>query len=87
VMQSRYDARNPTALKQLVGAGTKLRPFSNDVLAEAFKQSMGLYEELNAKNEDWRKIYADYNKFRADQNLWFRFTEMGFDRFMQSQKL
>jgi TRAP-type mannitol/chloroaromatic compound transport system substrate-binding protein len=87
VMQSRYDALNPTALKQLVGAGTKLRPFPNDVLAEAFKQSMGLYDELNAKNEDWKKIYADYAKFRADQNLWFRFTEMGFDRFMQSQKL
>ncbi len=87
VMQARYDARNPTALKQLVAAGTKLRPFSNDVLAEAFKQSMALYDELSAKNEDWKKIYADYSKFRADQNLWFRFTEMGFDRFMQAQKL
>ena len=86
-MQARYDARNPMALKQLVAAGTKLRPFSNDVLAEAFKQSMALYEELNAKNPEWKKIYADYSKFRADQNLWFRFTEMGFDRFMQSQKL
>jgi hypothetical protein len=27
------------------------------------------------------------SKFRADQNLWFRFTEATFDRFMQSQKL
>ena len=26
-------------------------------------------------------------KFRADQNMWFRFTEAGFDRFMQAQKL
>jgi TRAP-type mannitol/chloroaromatic compound transport system substrate-binding protein len=86
-MQARYDARNPTALKQLVAAGTKLRPFSQDVLAAAFKESMALYDELNAKNPDWAKIYADYSKFRADQNLWFRFTEMGFDRFMQSQKL
>jgi len=86
-MQARYDARNPAALKQLVGAGTKLRPFSNDVLAAAFKESMALYEELNSKNEDWKKIYADYSKFRADQNLWFRFTEATFDRFMQSQKL
>jgi TRAP-type mannitol/chloroaromatic compound transport system substrate-binding protein len=86
-MQARYDARNPVALKQLVGAGTKLRPFSQDVMAEAFKQSMGLYEELSAKNESWKKIYADYSKFRADQNLWFRFTEATFDRFMQSQKL
>ena len=87
VMQARYDARNPVALKQLVAAGTKLRPFSNDVLAAAFKESLALYDELNSKNEDWKKIYADYAKFRADQNLWFRFTEATFDRFMQSQKL
>jgi len=86
-MQARYDARNPTALKQLVGAGTKLRPFSNDVLAEAFKHSMAVYDELNTKNPEWRKIYDDYSKFRADQNLWFRFTEATFDRFMQAQKL
>ena len=36
-MQSKYDARNPAALRQLVGAGTKLRPFPKDVLAAAFK--------------------------------------------------
>jgi TRAP-type mannitol/chloroaromatic compound transport system substrate-binding protein len=87
VMQARYDARNPAALKQLVANGTKLRPFSNAILAEAFKQSMEVYSELNTKNPDWNKIYADYSKFRADQNLWFRFTEATFDRFMQSQKL
>ena len=87
VMQARYDARNPIALKQLVGAGTKLRPFPNDVMAAAFKSAMSIYEELNSKNETWKKIYADYSKFRADQNLWFRFTEATFDRFMQSQKL
>jgi TRAP-type mannitol/chloroaromatic compound transport system substrate-binding protein len=87
VMQARYDARNPGALKQLVGAGTKLRPFSNDVLAEAFKQAMAVYAEIGAKNADWAKIYADYSKFRAEQNLWFRFTEATFDRFMQAQKL
>ncbi len=86
-MQARYDAKNPTALKQLVGAGTKLRPFSNDVMALAFKEAMALYGELSAKNEDWKKIYTDYSKFRADSNLWFRFTEAKFDSFMQSQKL
>jgi TRAP-type mannitol/chloroaromatic compound transport system substrate-binding protein len=87
VMQARYDARNPGALKQLVSAGTKLRPFSNEILSAAFKSSNEVYEDLNAKNEDWKKIYADYSKFRADQNLWFRFTEATFDRFMQAQKL
>ena len=86
-MQAKYDARNPNALKQLVGAGTKLRPFPNDVMAEAFKVSQQLYSDLSAKNPEWAKIYADYSKFRADSNLWFRFTEARFDSFMQAQKL
>jgi TRAP-type mannitol/chloroaromatic compound transport system substrate-binding protein len=86
-MQAKYDARNPGALKQLVGAGTKLRPFPKDVMNAAFKASMEIYEELSAKNENWKKVYADYSKFRAEQNLWFRFTEATFDRFMQEQKL
>jgi TRAP-type mannitol/chloroaromatic compound transport system substrate-binding protein len=87
VMQARYDALNPGALKQLVGAGTKLRPFPADMMNEAFKAAMGLYDELSAKNPQWNKIYADYSKFRTEQNLWFRFTEATFDRFMQAQKL
>ena len=86
-MQAKYDARNPAALKQLVGSGAKLRAFPKDVMAGAFKAAMELYDELNAKNENWRKVYADYAKFRGDQNLWFRFSEAKFDRFMQDQKM
>ena len=87
VMQARYDAVNPVALKQLVGAGTKLRPFPPDVMNAAFKASMDLYAEISEKNPNWKKIYPDYSKFRADQNLWFRFSEASFDKFMQAQKL
>jgi len=87
VMQARYDARNPGALRQLVGAGTKLRPFPNDVLNAAYKAAQALYSDLSKKNPAWRKVYTDYAKFRADQNLWFRFTEATFDRYMQSAKL
>jgi TRAP-type mannitol/chloroaromatic compound transport system substrate-binding protein len=86
-MQAKYDAKNPAALKTLVASGAKLRPFPQDMMNASFKAAMELYEELNSKNESWKKIYADYSKFRAEQNLWFRFTEMGFDRFMQAQKL
>jgi TRAP-type mannitol/chloroaromatic compound transport system substrate-binding protein len=86
-MQARYDARNPGALKQLVASGARLRPFPPDVMTEAFKQSMALYDELSAKNPNWKKVYGDYARFRSDQNLWFRFTEATFDRFMQAQKL
>ena len=86
-MQAKYDARNPGALKQLVAGGTKLHRFPKDLMDKAFKESIDLYAEISAKNPGWKKIYDDYSKFRADSNLWFRFTEMSFDTFMQSQKL
>lgn len=86
-MQAKYDAKNPAALKQLVGAGTKVLPFPKDVLELAFKEATALYEEVGAKNANWKKVFADYSEFRKDQNLWFRFAEARFDDFLQAQKL
>ncbi len=86
-MQAKYDARNPAALKRLVGSGTKLFRFPKDVMDAAFKEAMALYSELSASNPSWKKVYEDFANFRRDQNLWFRFTEAGFDDFMQQQKL
>jgi len=86
-MQARYDARNPAALKKLVAGGTKLFRFPKDVMDAAFKEAMAVYSDLSAKNPAWKKIYEDFSAFRRDQNLWFRFTEAGFDNFMQQQKL
>lgn len=86
-MLAKYDARNPIALKQLVGSGTKLRPFSQDIMNAAFKSAQDVYNELNHTNPEWKKMYADYSKFLADQNAWFRYAEGTYDRFMQAQKL
>jgi TRAP-type mannitol/chloroaromatic compound transport system substrate-binding protein len=86
-MQAKYDARNATALKQLVAGGTQLIRFPKDVMDAAFKESMDLYAELSATNPAWKKIYTDYAAFRKDANLWFRFTEASFDNYMQSAKL
>jgi TRAP-type mannitol/chloroaromatic compound transport system substrate-binding protein len=86
MMIARYDARNPQALKQLVGSGAKLRPFPQDILLAAHSEAQALYKELSDTNPDWKKIYADYSKFANDSHMWFRFCEMPFDRFMQSLK-
>ena len=86
-LQAKYDARNPAALKRLVGTGTKLFRFPKDVMDSAFKESMALYSDISAKNPSWKKIYEDYATFRRDENLWFRFTEAAFDEFMQQQRL
>ncbi len=86
-MQARYDARNAQALKRLVGGGAKLFRFPKDLMDAAFTEAMALYSELSNSNPAWKKVYTDYAAFRRDANLWFRFTESGFDGFMQSQKL
>jgi TRAP-type mannitol/chloroaromatic compound transport system substrate-binding protein len=86
-IQANYDFKNPSALKQLVSQGAKLHPFSNDIMKAAFKATEDVYAELTAKNPNWKKIYGDMKPFRADANLWARFTEARFDGFMQTQKL
>ncbi|MBX9871069.1 MAG: TRAP transporter substrate-binding protein [Burkholderiaceae bacterium] len=87
VMQAKYDAKNPEALKQLVANKTKLVVFPKAVMDLAFKESMALYAEISAKNPNWKKVYTDYDNFRRESNLWFRFTEARFDSYMQGQKL
>ncbi|MEJ7688116.1 MAG: TRAP transporter substrate-binding protein [Variovorax sp.] len=86
-MLAKYDALNPTALKQLVAAKTKVLPFSQAVLEASFKASMEVFAENDAKSPEWKKIYADLRDFQRDQVLWFRFAESRFDNFMASQKL
>ncbi len=87
VIQARYDANNPGALRQLAAQKTKVLAFPKNMMDVAFKLSEELYSELSAKNPNWKKVYTDYAKFRADSNWWFRFGEARFDNFMQSQKL
>jgi TRAP-type mannitol/chloroaromatic compound transport system substrate-binding protein len=86
-MQAKYDAKNPEALKRLVANKVQLLRFPKPVMDAAFKAANELYADLSAKNPNWKKIYADFSAFRRDQNLWFRFTEAGFDSYMQAQKL
>ncbi|MCX7897338.1 MAG: TRAP transporter substrate-binding protein [Rhodocyclaceae bacterium] len=86
-MQARYDAKNPKALKELVAHGTKLFRMPKDIMEAAFKFAMEYYNDLSAKNPNWKKVYEDYAAFRRELNQWFRFAEAGFDDFMQAQKL
>jgi TRAP-type mannitol/chloroaromatic compound transport system substrate-binding protein len=85
-MQALYDAKNPPALKELVGKGAKLQGFPKDVMEAAFKASNDLYNELSASNSNWKKVYTDWYKFRNDDILWFRFADNEFDRFMATRK-
>ncbi|QQS10681.1 MAG: TRAP transporter substrate-binding protein [Rhodospirillales bacterium] len=81
-MVSRYDAFSPKALKELVGAGTKLSAFPQPVLEACFKAAEEVYAETNAKSPNFKKIYDSWKEFRKDSVLWFRVAERGFDAFL-----
>ena len=85
-MMSKYDAKNPTALKQLVGSGTVLKPFPKDVMDACYKAAMEVYAETSAKNPQFKKVYDDYKKFMDDQNLWFRIAEGQYSNYMYSKR-
>ncbi|HEX2580531.1 MAG TPA: TRAP transporter substrate-binding protein [Dongiaceae bacterium] len=82
VMQAKYDAQNPAALKRLIAGGTMLRPFSKELMQASFKAANELYEETSASNPNFKKIYEQWRKFRSDELQWFHVAENGFTNFM-----
>ncbi|MFZ4743927.1 MAG: TRAP transporter substrate-binding protein [Limnohabitans sp.] len=86
-MQARYDYRNHDALKTLLSQGAKMHQFPREIMAAAFKSSQQVYSDLSDTNPAWKKIYADYSKYRREANTWFSFAENTMDSFMQKQKL
>ncbi|HZY15823.1 MAG TPA: ABC transporter substrate-binding protein, partial [Ramlibacter sp.] len=86
-MTAKYDAVNPIALKRLVAAGTKLKPFSKAIMDAGFKASMEVFAEHEAKSPEFKKIHQDMRAFQRDQVLWERFSEYRYDSYMHSVKL
>jgi TRAP-type mannitol/chloroaromatic compound transport system substrate-binding protein len=86
-MTAKYDAVNPPALKRLVAAGTKLMPFSKEIMDAGFKASMQVFAEHEAKSPEFKKIHQDMRAFQRDQLLWSRFSEYRFDSYMTTVKI
>ncbi len=80
-MLAKYDARNPAALKNLVAAGTQLKPFSPEVLAACHKAAMELYAETSATNPVFKKFLDAQTAFKNDEYLWFQVAEYAFDNY------
>ena len=81
-MQAKYDAGNPAALKRLVANGAQLRPFPQPVMEASYKATNDTYNEVSAKNADFKKAYDSMIAFRGDQYLWWQVAELSFDSFM-----
>ncbi len=86
-MTAKYDAVNPLALKRLVAAGTKLRPFSKAIMDAGYKAAMEVFAEHDAKSPEFKKIHQDMRAFQRDQLLWARFSENAYNNYMETVKI
>jgi TRAP-type mannitol/chloroaromatic compound transport system substrate-binding protein len=84
-MMAEYDHKNPTALRNLVKNGVKLRSYSKDIMSAAYKAAMQLYADESAKNAAFKKIADAYFKYQKEENQWFGVAELGMDQFLQSR--
>jgi len=82
LMQAKYDAQNPAALKRLISGGAQLRPFSQPILDASLKAANEVYAETSAANANFKKVHDAFMAFRNDQYLWWQVAEYSFDTFM-----
>lgn len=85
-IMARYDALNPDALKKIASEGGKILPWPQDVMTAAFAAANEVYAETSAKNPMFKKVYDSMVAFRANQYLWFQFSEYTMDTFMMGQQ-
>ena len=85
-MMASYDYKNPAALKSLVANGAQLRPFSHEILEACFNASKETYDEINASNPAFKKIYDSQTAFKKDAYVWAQVSELTFDTFMMVQQ-
>ncbi|MEI4470065.1 TRAP transporter substrate-binding protein [Frigidibacter sp. MR17.24] len=85
-MLSKYDYKNPTAIKSLVGQGTQLRPFSPEILSACFDAANEVYAEMEASNANFKKIWDSIKAFRSENYTWAQIAEYNYDTFMMVQQ-
>lgn len=80
-MLAKFDAANGEVLEKLMLGGTKLLPFSPEILSATHKLAFELYEETASQDPQFREIYEPWKAFRAQVYRWNRINELGFASF------
>ncbi len=81
LLTARYDNVNPPALDRLIAGGTQLRPFSQDIMEAAYRESFDLYETQASADPAYRKLYEAWKSFRSVSDRWFGTAEWEYARF------
>ena len=79
---AKYDSLNAPAVKRLVTAGAKLRPFPQDVLEACYQAASEFYAEVADGNDKFKSAYEATIAYRNDEYLWWQVAEYPFDNFL-----
>ena len=83
-MLAKYDARNPAALRRLLGGGITVKPFPRDVLDASYATFNELAAEHRAKDKQYAAIYEQWDAFRKASATWFGYAETSYLNFSTS---
>ncbi len=83
-MLSRYDNLNGSALQRLLKSGAKVVPYSIDILDAAQDASLQLFSDFSVKDQDFKKIFYQWQQFRKEVSAWNRINEFSFASFSYS---
>jgi TRAP-type mannitol/chloroaromatic compound transport system substrate-binding protein len=79
--QAIYDVQNPLALQRLVGGGTQLRRFSDEIMNACAASTRDLLEQQAGRSAGYRKVYDAYLAFRENSFRWFGTAEAAYAEF------
>ena len=74
-MMASYDAKNAEAIARLVAGGAQLSVLPEEIVKALRGALEAVLDEEAAQNEQFKKILANWRKFRADQHRWFSIAD------------
>ncbi|MEL6779076.1 MAG: ABC transporter substrate-binding protein [Cyanobacteria bacterium J06597_16] len=84
-MLAHFNAVNGDVLNRLVLSGTKLLPFSKEILEASYQAAFELYDEIAADDARFNEIYQSWKAFRSDIYQWNRVNELSFADFVMKK--
>ena len=81
-MLAQYNYLNQKSLANLIAGGTKLVAYPQDVITEAQKVSLDIYETNASKDSSFQEIYQQWKSFKESIIKWNSINELSYAEFM-----
>ncbi|MEB3340554.1 TRAP transporter substrate-binding protein [Okeania sp.] len=80
-MLAQYDTLNSEALPRLIEKGVQLKAFTPEIMEVAQKFTLEILEENASKDQGFKEVYEQWQKFREQVFNWNKVNELSFAQF------